>query len=367
VLHEPEAYPYARAADARARGGDALAPTVLMATVTGRGSGVGGDASGAACAALTADAVQLACGFGDAAVRVYRLDHGAGDDAGAAEAAAAAEGGGGASKKQRTSAQPAGPRPASLVGHTAAVYGAAWMPGNRHLLTCAGDGDVRLWDAASSSCAARYDCHQSPVWGVAVARYGHYFATAGHDRTARLWATDANAPLRVFAGHDGDVSAVAFHPNCNYVLTGSSDRTARMWDVRCGSCVRVFDGGSSGLSALAFAPGGGVCTAAGEERGELTTWDVGTAKCVSASAAAGGHTGTVCSAAYSPDGHALATASLDGTVRVWDAAALRGDASEDPDVEPHVSFYTKSTPVLDVAWTAGNMLQAAGKFCPGGA
>ncbi|MFD0271801.1 trypsin-like peptidase domain-containing protein [Streptomyces sp. NPDC127106] len=68
------------------------------------------------------------------------------------------------------------------------------------------------------------------------------------------------------------------------------------------------------VTAVAFSPDGHTLATAGEDR-TVRLWDVSTRKM---RATLPGHTDKVSSLAFSPDGHTLATGSTDKTVRLWD-------------------------------------------------
>lgn len=185
------------------------------------------------CVSLSSDAALVAGGFADSSVRVYDLRSAPQP---------------GPSTMEIDGRQTDG-RPTHLSGHTAPVFATDFSPDEQLLLSCSGDGSIRLWSMELQVGLAAYRGHMLPVWDVAFApHYGFYFASAGADRTARIWNTERSQALRVFVGHQADVDVVRWHPNCHYVATGSSDCTVRLWDLRSGGCARILTGHSSSVS-----------------------------------------------------------------------------------------------------------------------
>ncbi len=319
---------------------DASQPTVLMGSITNT-------YDGCTVARMTDDAIQLAAGFQDRAVRVFRL---ADDD---------------------------GPSTVVLRGHSQTVYGLSWAPEQQHLLSSSGDGTVRLWDVAVQRNLCVYRAPTDvPVWDVAFAPVGHYFVSGSYDRVARVWSTNRTLPVRLLVGHYSDVSCVAWHPNCNYVVTGSWDKTARLWDMASGRCFRIYSGHFGPVTALTVSPDGQFLAGAGaaggsaaeggggsggKEKGEgssvIRIWEVASGREV---ALLSGHKGTVHRLCYSSDGKVLASAGADETVRTWDVNGDFAALSTSLPLSPHATFRTKNTPVLDVAFTRRNLLLACG-------
>ena len=97
-----------------------------------------------------------------------------------------------------------------------------------------------------------------------------------------------------------------------------------MWDAATGKELATLTGHWALVNSAAFSPAGTWIVTASVD-GTARVWDVSTT--LNTGAATGkelatliGHTDMVTSAAFSPDGTRLVTASDDKTARVWDTA-----------------------------------------------
>ena len=93
-------------------------------------------------------------------------------------------------------------------------------------------------------------------------------------------------------------------------------RTARVWDAATGAQILRLEGHEGGVNSAAFSPDGTRIVTASDD-GTARVWDAATGAQVQE---LGGHEHEVTTAAFSPDGTRIVTASDLGTARVRDAA-----------------------------------------------
>ena len=232
-----------------------------------------------------------------------------------------------------------------LRGHTGMVYEVAFGPGGR-LASGSFDGTVRLWDAATGKAIHTLRGHAGPVLGVAFRRDGKQVASCGVDGTTRVWDTATGSMVLSIHADSITTVGVAFSPDGRRLATGSFEKVVRVWDLESDQEAITLRGHPEMVMGVSFTASGDQLVSHSLE-GTVRVWD---ATPLGAAASAGqrtlrGHTGVVLamSAARSslPDGAVmLASASRDGTVRLWDAATGETIRTLGSDVGPmaYVSF-----------------------------
>jgi WD40 repeat protein len=203
------------------------------------------------------------------------------------------------------------------------ALGVAYSPDGRYLASCGGKsenmhhpGAVRLWDAVSGKVHRVLLGHTGWVHAVAFSPDGRRLASVGADRTLRLWDVDTGDILRTCPGHADRGTAVAFSPDGKRIASAGDSGQVRIWDPDTGAQLLALDAATGTVRAVAFSPDSKGLAAAGRLPPVVRIWDAQTGRLIQTLK---GHAADVFGVAYHPDGR-LASASWDGTVKVWDTA-----------------------------------------------
>lgn len=182
------------------------------------------------------------------------------------------------------------------------------------LATASADGNARVWDASTGELVNQLEGHQAEVACVAFSPDGGTLVTASWDNTARLWDAESGESIRELKGHTKELTWAEFSADGSQVLTTSRDTTARFWDPKTGACLRILFIQEE-LNAATLSPSGQLLAVATMGADEWL-WDAASGRSVTWLQ---GHLGTVTAVAFAPSGQEVATASEDGTTRIWSA------------------------------------------------
>jgi len=164
---------------------------------------------------------------------------------------------------------------------------------------------------------------------------GRLLAAAGFNQTITLRHSATGELWRTLEGHTGRVTCVAWSPDGKEIASGSDDGSIRFWDPSTGketdSLPLVHRRGThgTGTTCIGYFPDGKLLYSSGYDP-VVQIWDAWTHKLVRSLA---GHRDCVC-ACLSADGRRLATASQDGTAKLWDPES--GDVLGEFRIEPRI-------------------------------
>jgi WD40 repeat protein len=205
----------------------------------------------------------------------------------------------------------------SLSGHSGTVECAAFSPDERFIVSGGYDNTIRLWDVATGQQIRFIGQHDSYVESVAFSPDGNYLATGGMDNLIKLWDVQTWELITTFEGHTDWVLSLRFSPDSRYLISGSQDLSIKLWEISSWGLLASFYGFERSVEGagelIDFSPDGKSIIGV-SARNTFAQWDVATGEQIRTFA---GHTDTVTSVRFSPDGRYIVSSGADRLVKVW--------------------------------------------------
>ena len=243
---------------------------------------------------------------------------------------------------------------ATLEGMQEVVRSVAFSPDGGLLAAAGGlparNGEVKIWDVASSKPRLTIEGHADTIYATVFSPDGSILATSSYDRLIKLWDVDSGKELRTLKDHIDAVYALEFTPDGKWLLSGAADRSLKIWDVSSGERLYTVSDPLEGINAITIHPSGKRVAAGGLDR-TIRIWELGEkeGRLLHSLIA---HEGPILQIAFSPDGEKLATASTDGTIKVFRS----GDLAELRILSPQPDW------VMSLRFSPGGNRLAAGRF-----
>merc|ERR1712136_435492 len=137
--------------------------------------------------------------------------------------------------------------------------------------------------------------------------------SASSDGSCIIW--DISSKTRALCLFESTMfKSIVYHPDESQLLTTGSDRKIAYWDTFDGQAIRVLEGSEeSEVTTLSISKSGSHFVSGGEER-LLKLWDYEEGVCKYLGV---GHSGTITTAAISPDQTFIVSAGTEGAIFIW--------------------------------------------------
>ena len=108
--------------------------------------------------------------------------------------------------------------------HQDTIYEISFTENDEYVMTCSGDGDVKVWQGNGSSSKPKYTfTHPCHVYSAKFhPNDPRLVATAGSDGYVRFWDSPTQKPLKAFKCSDSSVNSITFSPDGATLYAGDN-------------------------------------------------------------------------------------------------------------------------------------------------
>jgi WD40 repeat protein len=255
--------------------------------------------------------------------------------------------------------------------HHGLLFGLAFSPDGQLLATGGNDQLIRLWQAGTTNLLGTFQGHLHEIWSLSFSSDGQKLISSSEDGTAKMWSVTNRRARRQTTPWLKTTSPGGALPDGSALLTiDTQQRTSQLWSVPDGICVRSFEWSQfeqQGCPDIWFFPANQVIVGRATN-GAFRFWSIGTGvplrsiptdaprmeriflsrdnRWLLGDPTEGGLVlydlragrrvrqfpdywggSTAGAVAFSPDGHWLAYAATNYSIKVWDLAANREKAT----------------------------------------
>ena len=173
---------------------------------------------------------------------------------------------------------------------------------------------------AMTRCSSTLAGHTEAILSVSFSPDGSQLATGSGDTTIRVWDMHTETPRHTLKGHANWVQIVSWSPDGKLIASGSMDKTVRLWDPKKGTQIGdALKAHSDSITSIAWEPrlANKECNrfASASRDGTVRVWDATLRRVLFVLTQ---HTAPVMCLRWGGEGM-IYTGSRDKTIKVWDA------------------------------------------------
>jgi transducin (beta)-like 1 len=232
----------------------------------------------------------------------------------------------------------------NLSLHRAPVLVIRWNKPNTLIMSVDCTNTVVIWDAYSGNMRQTFQHPSTTIDGVdgptSIGTDADWidsltYACTGENASIIIYKTSERGPLLRFRDHTQGINTLQFEPKTHFLASGSDDHTIRIWHGKSQTPILKLLGHTGPVIWISWVPNGGnivseldpVCSrlVSASLDGTLRVWDPNRGLCLAVLAL---HEEAIFACDISKDGRYVASGGFDGVLVVWDISTIKREVDE---------------------------------------